>query len=363
MPDIFLHGALTHAPLLCHVLGRPADLRPADLPDHSLRWSGDPADLPLLTPDPGATAPGARLAASAEDVARLCFYLATDKLDDLRLSDGRQALAWVAPSTAPHWDAAAWGARWGDLATAAARAVMAQPADSDPARIAGLRPFLTARAWAQVLGQQTAPATLRGDPGRDAVEIVADHPGHEGFFRLRRFDLRHRRFDGTWSPPMGREAFIAYDAALILPYDPVTDCVLLIEQLRYGPVMRGDSRPWMLEPVAGLVDAGEDPAACALREAREEAGLDLAHAEPMLKVYASPGYSTEYFHCFLGVCDLSRHATGLGGLAEEHEDIRSHVIPFDQAMALVDSGEINAAPLATMLLWLARARPRLRAAA
>jgi len=160
-----------------------------------------------------------------------------------------------------------------------------------------------------------------------------------------------------------REAFLAFDAALVLPYDPATDHILLIEQLRFGPLWREDPQPWVFEPIAGLVDAGEDPADTARREAMEESGLQLGALEPMVQVYASPGYSTEFFHCFLGVVDLSSFAASRSGLASEHEDIRSHVMPFDTAVALVQSGEINAGPLIMMLYWLAAERDRLRASA
>ena len=172
--------------------------------------------------------------------------------------------------------------------------------------------------------------------------------------------MRHPRFDGSPSEAVTRGAFIAYDAALVLPYDPVTDRVHLVEQMRYGPLLRGDPRPWVLEPVAGLVDAGEAPIEAARREAAEEAGLVLADIREMTQGYAAPGYSTEFYHCFLAICDLPEASGGIGGLASEHEDIRSHVLPFEAAMALLDSGEINTAPLVMMLLWLARHRPELR---
>jgi nudix-type nucleoside diphosphatase (YffH/AdpP family) len=119
----------------------------------------------------------------------------------------------------------------------------------------------------------------------------------------------------------------------------------------------------VFEPIAGLVDAGEDPEDAARREAEEEAGLKLGLLEPMVRVYASPGYSTEFFHCYLGLADLSEFSASSGGLASEHEDIRSHVMSFDAAMALVQSGEINAGPLIMMLYWLLAERGRLRASA
>ena len=98
----------------------------------------------------------------------------------------------------------------------------------------------------------------------------------------------------------------------------------------------------------------------ARREAEEEAGLRLGPLEPMVQVYASPGYSTEFFHCFLGLAELSEFDTSAGGLRSEHEDIRSHVLSFDAAMALVKTGEINTGPLVMMLYWLAAERDRIR---
>jgi hemerythrin-like domain-containing protein len=64
----------------------------------------------------------------------------------------------------------------------------------------------------------------------------------------------------------------------------------------------------------------------------------------------------------VALCDLSQtEKSSVGGLDEEHEDIRRHVISFDHAMALIASGEINAVPLQALLFWLAANRARLRA--
>ena len=137
----------------------------------------------------------------------------------------------------------------------------------------------------------------------------------------------------------------------------------MIEQLRYGPLARGDDAPWVLEPVAGLVDAGEAPADTAMREALEETGLTISRVEAMPKAYASPGYSTEFFHCFVGLLDLPEKPSLLGGLLSENEDIKSHIVSFDHAMSLIETGEINAVPLIMMLYWLDRERDRLRRSA
>jgi nudix-type nucleoside diphosphatase (YffH/AdpP family) len=229
--------------------------------------------------------------------------------------------------------------------------------------MAARRAMILARAWARLEARaHPAPATLRSDTGAGAVTVTEAETTHDGFFLTRRYALRHPRFDGGLGPEVSREVFVATDAALVLPYDPARDRVLLVEQFRTGAFGRGDPRPWMLEPVAGRVDGGESPEACARRECLEEAGLVLRGLERFSSHYCTPGYSTEFFHLFVGLCDLPEIREGRGGLESEDEDIRTHVIGFDRAMALIDSGEANNGPLVLCLLWLERERARLRAA-
>jgi nudix-type nucleoside diphosphatase (YffH/AdpP family) len=153
-----------------------------------------------------------------------------------------------------------------------------------------------------------------------------------------------------------REVMAGADAALVLPYDEARDRILLVEQFRAGPARRGDPQPWILEPVAGLVDAGETPDHAARREAQEEAGLRLDRLERMFEGYASPGNATDHFYAFLALCDLPDDHATTGGLESEQEDLRLHLLAFDDAMRLIETGEANAMPLISMLLWLDRWR-------
>ncbi|SFD43265.1 gamma-glutamylcyclotransferase [Roseivivax sediminis] len=370
MTDLFVFGTLRHVPLLTCVLGRaPGAAEPAVLPGHrALAVKGE--DFPVLAPDPEAEAPGLLLRGlSAAELERMDHYegsygyalapVRVEAVEGLVPAQVYVPQADLPEATGP-WDFEAWRARWGEIAILAAEEAMDNLAAGQPGAPRFAR---MSRAWARLNGREGAPQTLRSALTRADVGPINWKPGFDGFFRLRRFTLSHKTFAGGRSPEVSREGFAAFDAALVLPYDPATDRVLLIEQLRYGPLLRDDPTPWMLEPVAGLVDAGEDPADTARREAAEEARLTLKGLEPMLRFYASPGYTSEYFHCFLGLADLSAHDGTLAGLDAENEDIRSHVIPFDRAMALIESGEINVGPLITMLLWLAGNRDRLRAAA
>lgn len=209
--------------------------------------------------------------------------------------------------------------------------------------------------------QRAAAAAGRGlRVGSGKVDAGPVEPSHAGFFALDLWHLRHRRFDGGMSPPLVREVFVAGDAVTVLPYDPVRDRVLLIEQVRMGPLGRGDPLPWQLEAIAGRIDPGETPEAAARREAVEEAGLVLGSLEKVAEYYPTPGAVTEYLYSYVALCDLPDGVAGVFGAAEEAEDIKGHLVAFDRLVEVMNSGEIGNAPLLLTVLWLQRERARLR---
>jgi nudix-type nucleoside diphosphatase (YffH/AdpP family) len=366
---LFLYGPMAEQDFLEAALGadRPGLAPEAMLPDHDL--SAAPASLPLPGLSGGVGAVRGRIVSEAEAVARLLYIdevLGLGPVQQVRLSCEGQDIPARALAGRPGtlaWQADCWSGASQLTLCEAVREIVEDMAHRPAADLAATRAMILSRAAARVAARDAVPAALRSATGADSVEALRVETPHAGFFRTRGYHLRHPRFDGTTSPVLHREVFVATDAALVLPYDPLRDRLLLIEQFRMGPYGRGDPRPWMLEPVAGRIDAGETPEETALRECREEARLDLRGLEKISTHYCTPGYSTEVFHLFLGLCDLPDVAQGQGGLETENEDIRSHVIDFDRAMALLHSGEANNGPLVLSLIWLERERARLRASA
>ena len=191
------------------------------------------------------------------------------------------------------------------------------------------------------------------------VEVVERAVVFDGFFKLVRFRLRHSLFGGGMSPVLERELFDRGHASVVLPYDPVREEVVLVEQFRLGALEPGGDS-WLLEPVAGIIEPGETAAEVARREAREEAGLELLDLVPVGSYFPSPGGSSEICMAYLARID-SRGAGGLFGLADHGEDVKAHVVPLATALAWLEDGRLHVASTLITLQWLALHRTELRA--
>ena len=193
---------------------------------------------------------------------------------------------------------------------------------------------------------------------RDDVEILGADLLSNGFFTLNSYRLRHRLFAGGWTPVIQREMLERGHAAALLPYDPVRDEVVLVEQFRLGAVATSNE-PWLLELVAGIIDKDETAEQVAIRESREEAGLEVSTTEFICSYLPSPGGCTERISLFVGLVD-SANAGGLHGLADEHEDIRVHCVSRDQALVYLAQGKIDNAATIIGLQWLALNHERIK---
>lgn len=193
----------------------------------------------------------------------------------------------------------------------------------------------------------------------DDVRLKPIENLYSGFFKINLYQFQYALFAGGESEVIRREILERGDAVAVLPYDPVTEQVLLIEQIRIGAIKSKHS-PWLLECIAGMTDGSEDYESVVKKEAFEEAGLNLTELEFMLSYLSSPGGTTERLFLYLAHADLSQMSTGIFGLETEGEDIKTHIMHVDEALQRLNSGEIDNAATVISLQWLALNRDKIR---
>ena len=193
----------------------------------------------------------------------------------------------------------------------------------------------------------------------DDVRLKPIENLYDGFFKINLYQFKHALFAGGESEVIRREILERGDAVAVLPYDPVTEQVLLIEQIRIGAI-KSKHTPWLLECIAGMTDGSEDYESVVKKEAFEEAGLNLTELEFMLSYLSSPGGTTERLFLYLAHADLSQMSTGIFGLETEGEDIKTHIMHVDEALQRLNSGEIDNAATVISLQWLALNRDKIR---
>lgn len=372
MTDLFVYGTLRHIPLLETVLGRAADgltLLETHMPDHTVSWVPGQS-FAVIQPVPGAQAKGLLIQGlNAADLRRIDHYegaFGFEPMDVTVTLKGKNVTAQTYSPAEANLDAGApwspwflsdWVAHWGKISVYTAQEVMAYAGRMTGAEVGRSLPAIRQRAASRI----SAQARPR-DPDYDmASDVVVVNHQHRclNWFGLTGSDLKYRQFDGSMGPVVNRGGLWQGEASVVLPYDPVRDTVLLVQQFRTPVYLIGDPAPWMWEAVAGMVDPGETPQDAAYREAREEANLTLSRLEPAGGAYASSGSSTEFLHLFVGLTELTETGT-IAGLDTEHEDIRSKILPFDELMDLVDRHVLKDLPSLSIANWLARHRDRLR---
>lgn len=164
---------------------------------------------------------------------------------------------------------------------------------------------------------------------------------YDGHFKVDQLILQHELFAGGMSKELVRERVSRQNSVAVLPYDPLRDEVVLVEQFRVGAVEH-DENPWLLEIIAGLVEPDEELEQVAIREALEEANCKLGELRYINSFYPTPGGFAEISHVYIGKTN-TEGLGGLHGLAEEGEDIRVHVVSSDTAIDFLQKGKIRSA--------------------
>lgn len=181
------------------------------------------------------------------------------------------------------------------------------------------------------------------------VKILKETREYDGFFKIDKAVLQYEKFNGKMSEEIARLNFERGDSVAVLLYDKEKDSVILIKQFRYPAYINGGPG-WILEIIAGIIKEGQNPVSVARSELMEEAGYEVDDLKFISKYYVSPGGTSERIHLYLGVAH--RKVAEGGGLETEHEDIQVLEIPLDEAMKMIETGEICNATTIIALQWL-----------
>ena len=364
--DIFVFGTLKSETLRTIVLGRelaPTDICTASIKGFCVYWAKE-GPFPVMVPDDSSKAHGLILKNLSDvDVDRLNYYeLGFDYVLSPTSVETNVGPAKVSAyfcnnpdmATKKLWSYDDWLSDHSEIQYTAAKEFLDffGTKYGDTAQAIYNRIFKRAEVYANEAANLCK--AIENGPG-DSSNIHVENIQREylGFFALNQISLQYSQFDGDISELKNRVVLMGSEASLILPYDPILDKVLLVEQFRIGPFCRGDRVPWVFEPVAGIIEVGESPEEAAKREVFEEAGLEVSKLVKIGSGYPNPGEATSYFYNYIAIVDLSGYSPGIYGAKNEGEDIRTHVADFNTVLNWSVSNKLRVLPLNTMVLWLA----------
>ncbi len=186
-------------------------------------------------------------------------------------------------------------------------------------------------------------------PPDDALveRLVASRIVHRG----RIVEFRVDTVEGAGGRRAERDVAVHPGAVAIVALDP-DGCVLLVRQYRHA------AGRVLLEVPAGTLDrdpatgATEDPDRAARRELEEETGYRAASWVRLASFWTAPGFATEQMFLYLASDLVPAPDDRLE--PDEDEDLQLVRLPWREAVAAGERGEIADAKSLVGLFWLAR---------
>jgi nudix-type nucleoside diphosphatase (YffH/AdpP family) len=147
-----------------------------------------------------------------------------------------------------------------------------------------------------------------------------------------------------------RECYNRGNGAAVLLYNTDKKTVILTKQFRMPSYLNGNDDGMMIEVCAGLLD-DDDPLTCIIKETEEETGYKIENPKKIMEVYTSPGAVTEKIHYFIAAYNEYMKVSEGGGKAQETEEIEVLEMPFTDALAKIETGEIKDAKTIILLQY------------
>lgn len=176
------------------------------------------------------------------------------------------------------------------------------------------------------------------------TEVLSDN-----HYVLNKVTFDYQKKDDSWITQR-REVYDRGNGAAILLYNKQQKTVILTRQFRLPTFVNGNSTGMMLEVCAGLLDQ-DNPEQCIIRETEEETGYRITNVTKVMETYMSPGAVTEILYLFVGEYDESMRVSEGGGVAHEEENIEVIEMPFDEAYAMIESGQMQDAKTIILLQY------------
>jgi len=184
----------------------------------------------------------------------------------------------------------------------------------------------------------------------DKVKILNTEILSNNWYALKKVTYEYLKPDGTLQT-QSREAYDRGNGATILLYNIQQKTVILTRQFRLPSFINGNTTGMLIEACAGLLDK-ENPEDCIKRETEEESGYKITDVRKIFEAYMSPGSVTEILYFFIAEYSQSMKVHEGGGVLHEEENIEVLELSFQQAMAMIDTGEIKDAKTIMLLQYV-----------
>jgi len=173
----------------------------------------------------------------------------------------------------------------------------------------------------------------------DNIKILDTTILSDNWYVLRKITYEYVRNDGSVQVQT-REAYDRGNGATILLYNKSKGTVILTRQFRMPTYINGNLSGMLVETCAGLLDK-DNPEDCIRKETEEETGYKVTDVKKVYEAYMSPGSVTEMLYFFIAEYAENMKVTEGGGLEHEEENIEVLELGIDEAMQMIESGEIK----------------------
>ncbi len=182
------------------------------------------------------------------------------------------------------------------------------------------------------------------------VKVLKTDILSDNWYILKKVTYEYQKKDGSVQV-QSREAYDRGNGATILLYNKEQQTVVLTRQFRLPSFINGNESGMLIEACAGLLDK-DNPEDCIRRETEEETGYQVTDVRRIFEVYMSPGSVTEILYFFIAEYHKSMKVNEGGGAAHEEENIEVLELSFQQALKMIETGEIKDAKTIMLLQYI-----------